>query len=113
MSNVVAVVTNNELATSDPTITRANFTRIVYSEQKFFTYAIGEESDNTYNPSGKGAHFFMFVPNVEASAKPSNVDTETYDQVLSKSASGFVTAVSSIMPKIFISSELFGSYHFS
>lgn len=116
MSNPVATIGNVVLAPADPKLTRKTFTRIVYSEQNFFVYGEGEfdpsYSGITFDPEGKGERFFMFVPLIDvegaaASVSPFDmVSDNAWLETINKSASGFVTAVKSVMGKLLIPSTL-------
>jgi hypothetical protein len=120
MSNPVATIGNTINGPADPQVVRKQFTRIVYDQQDFFTYAFGEY-DPTYtvfDPTDLGERFFIFVPLVDAldgntPVKPEFVTQESWDNnggpeggPVGNSASGFVTAVNSVMPKLIVPSEI-------
>lgn len=115
MSNPVITVGSSITAPADPEVTRKTFTRIVYEEQRFFVYADGEfdPTYTTFDPTNKGQRFFIFINLDEAfsSTKPDFVSPSKWDKIvdgeqvgLKLAASGFITAVNSIMPKIIIPS---------
>jgi hypothetical protein len=116
MSNPVATIGFSVPIPPDPSLTRKTFTRIVYSEQDFFVYGENEYdptySGATFNPEGLGERFWMFVPLVDAQAgvpatSPFDmVSNNAWSETLHSSASGFVTAVKSVMPKLLVPSTL-------
>jgi len=113
MSNPVATIGNSIVGPSDPQVIRKQFTRIVYDQQDFFVYAQGEfdPTYTTFDPTELGERFFIFVPLLDAldgnsPVKPDFVTQESWDDTVQNSASGFVTAVNSIMPKLMVPSEI-------
>lgn len=104
-NNPIVTIGNRINEPADPSVVRKTFARIVYDSQKFFLYGDGEFG--SFDPSGKGEEFFVFVPFSDANgaSAPSFVSSGSWDG-LQKSSSGFVTAVNSVMPKIVIPSIL-------
>lgn len=108
MTNPVATIGNVIPTPSDPSVERKTYSSIVFQDQSFFVYGEGEfdPSYTTFDPTDLGQRFFIFVPLEDALVdKPQFVGTKSWDETVSKSASGFVTGRYSIMPKIFIPSE--------
>ena len=107
MSNPVVTV-NDVVITepSDPQVIRKTFSKVVYDSQKFFIYGIGEFG--SLDPSDKGERFHMMVPLTDAlsGTKPGFISTSAWDETIANASSAFVTAVNSVMPKIFIPSDI-------
>ena len=107
MSNPVATIGNSIPTPGDPSVERKTYTSVVFQEQSFFVYGEGE-FDPTYtsfDPTDLGQRFFIFVPLADAvGANPQFVGVQSWENTVSKAASGFVTGRYSIMPKIFIPS---------
>ena len=118
MSNPTVTIGSFVPQPADPTLTRKTFTRIVYSEQDFFDYGKGEfdptYSGISFDPDGKGERFWLFVPLVDAAVPPHVAATSPFDMVsdttweetVNKSASGFISAVNSIMAALIVPSTL-------
>lgn len=120
MSNPTVTIGDTIFEPADPNLTRKSFTRIVYSDLKFDTYAKGEYdgSFGTFEPDGKGQRFWMWVPFDDAEGNPVSTpfpDLVTPDawEIIKTSASGFRTSHNSIMPaKIIPSTKLVDNgYH--
>lgn len=116
MSNPTAIIGNFILEPADPQVIRKTYTRIVYDAQKFFTYGKDkfDPSYSSFDPSDRGEEFYMLVPIADAlndggsppaPLKPDFVSDESWEG-LQASASGFITAVNSVLPKIIIPSLL-------
>lgn len=114
MSNPVATISFSIPTPPDPQVTRKTYQRVVFEQQNFFTYGV-DEYDPTYvawDPSGKGDRFFIFVPldnalgtgGLPPGVKPDFTTDKTWNETVKKSASAFLTARYSVMPKIFIPS---------
>ena len=104
---------------------RESWLQVVYSSQKFFTYALNEWEKvalGTFDPNAHGERFYMFVPlgtcydiidpSIPTIAKPDFISAMAWNKEevgdsrrgLYWQASGFVNAVDSVMPKLFIPS---------
>jgi hypothetical protein len=114
MSNPVATIGNNIPVPADPEVVRTTFTKIVYDAQKFSVYGEDEYDPaySSFDPSNRGDEFYMFIPldnalvdGGSAGVKPDFVSYNAWDG-LKLSASGFITAVNSVMPKIIIPTEI-------
>jgi len=109
MSNPTVEIGNTIAEPSDPQVVRDTFSRIIYDQQKFFTYGEGEfdPTYTTFDPTDKGNRSFFFIPLDDAlvAVQPQFVSDNAWDNTVKKSASAFITAVNSIMPKIFMPSE--------
>lgn len=109
MANIVATIGNTIATPSDPSVTRKTYQRLIFDQQDFFVYGEGEYDAGhaSWDPTGKGDRFFIFVPLDDAlsSTRPDFVSQRSWDETVKKSASGFVTARFSIMPKIFVPSQ--------
>lgn len=105
MSNPYVVIGNVIPGPSDPIVERETYVRIVFDEQDFFTYGAAE-STTAFDPSDKGERFYIFTQlGKELVAKPTFISTESWKNT-KESASGFVTAVKSVMPKIIVPSNI-------
>lgn len=111
MSNPVATIGSSIPTPSDPSVERKTFTSIVFQEQDFFIYA-DEEFDpayTTFDPTDLGQRFFIFVPLEDVLTNPGRpefVGVQSWQNTVRRAASGFVTGRYSVMPKIFIPSEI-------
>ncbi len=107
MSNPIVTIGNSIPTPPDPQVKRVTFTKIQYDSQKFWTYGSGEYDSgySSFDPKKKGEEFYMFVLLEDViNSRPDFVTQESWVG-LKKSASGFITAVNSVMPKIIIPSE--------
>ena len=103
MANVVATVTSPNIGSGFPLVVRTSFTRVAYADENFFTYPVNGGSG--FDPTGKGDHFFIFDTCNNTGSRPADyIDNKTWNNTLANSASGFVNAVRSVMPKLFIPS---------
>jgi hypothetical protein len=108
MSNPVATFGFSIPTPSDPKVIRKTYQRIVFEEQSFFVYGEGEYDPThvAWSPEGKGDRIFIFVPlGSVLTAAPDFVGYNPWSETVSKSASGFLTARYSVMPKIFVPSR--------
>lgn len=109
MSNPVVTIGNSIPPPVDPRLVRDTFSKVSYGQQKIRTYGEGEydPSYGSFDPSTQGESFYMFVSLDDAlsTTKPDVVSYDAWDG-LKKTASGFITAVNSVMPKIIIPSTI-------
>ena len=115
MSNPVATIGNNIPTPSDPSVSRKTYTAVVFQQQDFYVYAEGEydPSYSAFDPSDLGQRFFIFVPlepvldpAFDQSGKPEFVTLESWEGTVKRKASGFLTGRYSLMPKLFVPSEI-------
>ncbi len=104
MSNPVATVGGGAFTPPDPDTTRTSYTKIVYDQEKFFVYSVGEQG--SFDPNSLGQRYYIFNPMTDVVAKPDFIELETWDETVSKTASGFVSPTFSIMPKLMIPTEI-------
>ena len=109
MSNPVATIGDTIPQPADPKVTRVTFAKVEFDSQEFFLYGEGQFDPTyaTFDPSGKGERFYMMVPLVDSLlGKPDFVSQDAWDDTVKNSASVFVTAVKSVMPKLVTPSEI-------
>lgn len=114
MSNPVVNVTNTIAIPPDPTLTRRTFSRIDFSKQDIETYGEGEFDPTyagvTFDPSGKGERFFLWVSfddtQMNPGTAPFDMVTDEAWEVIKLQPSAFVTAVNSVMPALITPSKL-------
>jgi len=110
MSNPTVTIANTVPEPTDPNVERDTYSRIVYDQQKFFLYGEGEfdPAYASYDPTDQGQAFFILVPldDALATVKPDFVAQDVWDETLFKAPSGFVAATNSVMPKIFVPSDI-------
>jgi len=115
MSNPVATIGNSIPTPSDPSVTRKTFSAIVFEQQTFLWYAENEYSPTyaSFDPTDKGQRFFIFVlledaldPAKTGAGKPQFVTAQSWNSTVRNTGSGFLTGRYSVMPKLFIPSEL-------
>lgn len=110
MSNPSVQISTQTITFDLPSsVYRYIYSRIVYSESRFFIYQEGQYA--TYDPykdTGDGLkqeRAFFFYPCSDVISKPHLVSQQVWDENMDKAASGFITPNNSLMPRIFIPTQ--------
>ena len=113
MSNPTAIIGNSLLPPNNPSLTRKTFSRIIYSDNDFFRYGDNQYDPTymTFDPTGLGDRFFMWVRLDDVEGNPvaspyDMVSDNAWANTTKDTASGFITAVNSVMPVMMIPSQL-------
>jgi len=106
MSNPVATIGGGAFTPPDPNIVRVSYSKIVYDQEKFFIYALGEQGSFDPNTLGQRYYIFTAMDDALSATKPYFIEQETWDETVRKTASGFVSPTFSIMPKLMIPTEI-------
>ena len=107
--NPVVSISNVVPLPPDPTTTRELFTRVLFSDFAMATYGRGEYTKPSFEPQYRQALYF--VVNVDpwslgTPSQPQFVTDQAWNNNLEDAPSGFLTAVGSIMPKLFVPTRL-------
>lgn len=103
MSNPTVTIGNSISGPSDPQLVRKAYHVIRFDGLRWTTYADGQEDD--FDPTGEGVEFIMWdLLGNHIENRPGIVSADTWES-LSLARSGFLTARSSVMPKIIVPSR--------